>query len=250
MHLVSESLHLVDESLHLVSESLHLVDESLHLVDESLHLVSESLHLVSESLHLASESLHLVDESLHLVDEFLVLASESLILVSKSLHLVDEFLTLVSQLKWTGKSFSTTFAVGSKELESFVLHQEESLMQLVRCLHVAVLVANLEQAEHFYGTILGLPKVDRALKFPGAWYEIDGFQIHLITNPSPATELQDAEKWGRNRHLAFSVASLDAAKAQLLAHHCPIQMSASGRAALFTQDPDGNVIELQRFPLG
>jgi catechol 2,3-dioxygenase-like lactoylglutathione lyase family enzyme len=117
-------------------------------------------------------------------------------------------------------------------------------MQVVRCLHVAVLVADLEQAEHFYGTVLGLEKVDRALKFPGAWYEIDGFQIHLITTASPAPQLPDPEKWGRNRHVAFSVANLDAAKAQLLAHHCPIQMSASGRAALFTQDPDGNVVEL------
>ncbi|HEY9617305.1 MAG TPA: VOC family protein [Microcoleaceae cyanobacterium] len=117
-------------------------------------------------------------------------------------------------------------------------------MQVSRCLHAAILVSDLERAECFYSMVLGLPKVDRALKFPGIWYEIDGFQIHLITNPFPNTNLQDPEKWGRNRHLAFSVANLEAAKEHLLAHHCPVQMSASGRAALFTQDPDGNVIEL------
>jgi catechol 2,3-dioxygenase-like lactoylglutathione lyase family enzyme len=120
-------------------------------------------------------------------------------------------------------------------------------MKIGRCLHVAVLVSNLEQAEHFYGTVLGLQKVDRALKFPGVWYEIDGFQIHLICNSSPATELQDPEQWGRNRHVAFSVTSLDAAKEQLLRHNCLMQMSASGRAAVFTQDPDGNVIELSEI---
>jgi catechol 2,3-dioxygenase-like lactoylglutathione lyase family enzyme len=117
-------------------------------------------------------------------------------------------------------------------------------MQITGCLHAAILVSDLEQAEHFYGTILGLPKVDRVLKFPGAWYEIEGFQIHLIVAAAGAGTLQNPEKWGRNRHIAFSVTHLAAMKEHLLAHGCPIQMSASGRAALFTQDPDGNVIEL------
>ncbi len=117
-------------------------------------------------------------------------------------------------------------------------------MQITRCLHVAILVSDLAKAEHFYGTILSLQKVDRPLKFPGVWYEIEGFQIHLMTNASPGAELKDIEKWGRNRHVAFSVADLTAAKEQLLSHGYEIQMSASGRPAVFTRDPDGNVIEL------
>jgi catechol 2,3-dioxygenase-like lactoylglutathione lyase family enzyme len=117
-------------------------------------------------------------------------------------------------------------------------------MKITHCLHAALLVSDLERSEHFYGSVLGLEKVDRALRFPGAWYEVAGFQIHLmVANPKPG-ELDNPEKWGRNRHIAFSVASLEAAKERLLAHNCPIQTSASGRAALFTQDPDGNVIEL------
>jgi catechol 2,3-dioxygenase-like lactoylglutathione lyase family enzyme len=119
-------------------------------------------------------------------------------------------------------------------------------MQITRCLHAAILVSDLERAEQFYGTVLGLAKIDRPLKFPGIWYEIEGFQIHLITASQIPDHLVDPEKWGRNRHLAFSVADLETAKAQLLAHQCPIQMSASGRAALFTQDPDGNLIELSQ----
>jgi catechol 2,3-dioxygenase-like lactoylglutathione lyase family enzyme len=120
-------------------------------------------------------------------------------------------------------------------------------MKISRCLHVALLVSDLERAEHFYGRVLGLQKVERSLKFPGAWYEIDGFQIHLMVNPSPDAELRDREKWGRNPHVAFSVTDLQAAKEQLLTNGCEIQASASGRAALFTRDPDGNVVELSEM---
>lgn len=119
-------------------------------------------------------------------------------------------------------------------------------MQITQYLHTAILVSNLERSEHFYSTVLGLEKVDRALKFPGAWYQIGPVQIHLIVDSSIDIELQNPEKWGRNGHIAFSVADLDAAKTQLKAHNCPVQMSASGRAALFTQDPDGNIIELSQ----
>ena len=117
-------------------------------------------------------------------------------------------------------------------------------MQIVQCLHTAVLVSDLEQAENFYGNVLGLPKVERSLKYPGAWYQVGEYQIHLIAAPSVASTRQNPEKWGRNPHFALTVADLDAAKTELIAHNYPIQMSASGRAALFTQDPDGNIIEL------
>ncbi|MBW4579668.1 MAG: VOC family protein [Tildeniella nuda ZEHNDER 1965/U140] len=117
-------------------------------------------------------------------------------------------------------------------------------MKITRCLHAALLVSDLERSQHFYESVLGLEKVDRVLRFPGAWYEVSGFQIHLMVANAKSGELGNPEKWGRNRHIAFSVVSLEAAKERLLAHNCPMQMSASGRPALFTQDPDGNVIEL------
>jgi catechol 2,3-dioxygenase-like lactoylglutathione lyase family enzyme len=91
---------------------------------------------------------------------------------------------------------------------------------------------------------LGLSKVDRILKFPGAWYQVGDFQLHLIVDPTVATKLANPEKLGRNPHVALAVENLDEAKSQLLAHGCRVQASASGRAALFTQDPDGNIIEL------
>ena len=118
-------------------------------------------------------------------------------------------------------------------------------MQITQCLHAAILVSDLERAEQFYGNVLGLSKVDRVLKFPGAWYQVGQFQFHLIVAPDfILSKLQNPEKWGRNPHIAFAVTDLEAAKNQLVAHNCQIQMSASGRTALFTQDPDGNIIEL------
>ena len=117
-------------------------------------------------------------------------------------------------------------------------------MQILQVLHATLLVTDLKKSEHFYGTILGLPKAERNLNFPGAWYQIGNFQIHLIAVSTMIPDSVNSEKWGRNRHLAFSVTNLEAAKEKLLAHHCPMQMSASGRTALFTQDPDGNLIEL------
>lgn len=120
-------------------------------------------------------------------------------------------------------------------------------IELQRPLHTAVLVTNLERAEQFYGEILGLEKVERSLKYPGAWYQLGDYQIHLMVDASIPSGLHNVEKWGRNRHIAFGVADVEAAKAHLIAHDCPIQESASGRAALFTQDPDGNVVELSQL---
>jgi len=117
-------------------------------------------------------------------------------------------------------------------------------MPMTKALHAALIVSNLEKSEQFYSSILGLSKIDRQLKFPGIWYQLENFQLHLILAPTIIPDAADNDKWGRNRHLAFSVANLAAAKKQLIAHNCPIQMSASGRSALFTQDPDGNIIEL------
>ncbi|MBF2016036.1 MAG: VOC family protein [Rivularia sp. T60_A2020_040] len=116
-------------------------------------------------------------------------------------------------------------------------------MQINQCLHGAILVTDLNRAEHFYGEVLKLSKTERSRNFPGSWYQVGEYQLHLIVAASLANHPQN-EKWGRNPHIAFSVSDLDAAKERLLNYNCPIQPSASGRRALFTQDPDGNIIEL------
>jgi glyoxylase I family protein len=123
------------------------------------------------------------------------------------------------------------------------LASRAKVMEITNCLHTAILVTDLERAENFYGKVLGLAKIERSMKFPGSWYQVGEYQIHLIVAPVVHSEGLH-EKWGRNAHIAFCVADLDVAKENLLQNNSPIQMSASGRAALFTQDPDGNIIEL------
>ncbi|MGF1489712.1 MAG: VOC family protein [Prochloraceae cyanobacterium] len=118
---------------------------------------------------------------------------------------------------------------------------------ITQCLHTALLISDLEVAEKFYSKVLGLKKVDRALKYPGVWYQIGAHQIHLIVRENFKQELPNREKWGRNSHIAFAVNDLNEAKTRLETYGYPMQMSSSGRAALFTQDPDGNVIEIAQI---
>jgi glyoxylase I family protein len=117
-------------------------------------------------------------------------------------------------------------------------------MKITQYLHTSILVTHLEKSEYFYGTVLGLTKVDRIRKNPGAWYQVGAVQVHLIVDLAFLPSLQNSEKMGGNPHLALGVENLETAQKQLAAHGYATQMSASGRVALFTQDPDGNVIEL------
>ena len=119
-------------------------------------------------------------------------------------------------------------------------------MPLIQPLHTALLVANIDRAETFYGGVLGLVKVDRPLSYAGAWYQLGAYQIHLIEDTSYTTTPHNPEKWGRNPHIAFGVDDLDSIKAVLQQAGYPLQSSASGRVAVFTQDPDGHVIELSQ----
>jgi glyoxylase I family protein len=119
------------------------------------------------------------------------------------------------------------------------------MIEIVGCLHAAVIVSNLERSIDFYTNILGLNRIDRQLKYPGAWYQIGDFQLHVIENvDTKFGDKIDLNVSTRNPHIALGVRDLDAAKQQLLAANCVVKMSNSGRAALFTQDPDGNAIEL------
>jgi catechol 2,3-dioxygenase-like lactoylglutathione lyase family enzyme len=119
------------------------------------------------------------------------------------------------------------------------------MIEVTSCLHVAIVVKDIQRAIAFYTNVLGLQQVDRQLKYPGAWYQIGDFQIHLIEDPNyhPSQPI-DLTVSTRNPHFALEIKDLAATQAQLLAANCPIKMSNSGRTALFTQDPDGNVIEL------
>ncbi len=119
-------------------------------------------------------------------------------------------------------------------------------MKINQFLHSAIVVSNLEKANHFYGVVLGMSEVERSLKFAGTWYQIGSVQLHLIEAPQVIPDKINDEKWGRNRHLAFVVDDIEAAKKRLVEYNYLFQMSSSGRAALFVEDPDGNIIELNQ----
>ena len=69
--------------------------------------------------------------------------------------------------------------------------------------------------------------------------------IHLmeVPNPDPTDLALRPSHGGRDRHACFGVASCDALAQTLTAAGVPFTRSASGRAALFFRDPDGNTLE-------
>ena len=119
-------------------------------------------------------------------------------------------------------------------------------MHITKYFHTSILVSDIKQAEFFYSNILGLSKsTNRPLKFPGLWYQLGDYQIHLIeTQEFTNKNFINSEKWGRNSHLALGVDNLAMAEEKLQNNGYSIQKSFSGREALFTKDPDGNIIEL------
>jgi catechol 2,3-dioxygenase-like lactoylglutathione lyase family enzyme len=119
-------------------------------------------------------------------------------------------------------------------------------MKIIKSLHTAILVSDLEKAEYFYSNVLGLSRIDRTLKYPGIWYQIGDYQLHLIVDPNFQLQRQNPEKWGRNPHIAFATDNLEDLKNYLESLGYPLQMSASGRAALFVGDPDGNMLEISQ----
>jgi glyoxylase I family protein len=134
--------------------------------------------------------------------------------------------------------------------ESLILdleRREDREMVVTQFLHAALLVTDLNAAKYFYETVLELTPVERNLAFPGQWYQMGAVQIHLIVADLSIDDRVNLQKWGRNRHLALAVTDLDAMKQRLEAYGCDVQMSASGRAALFVGDPDGNLIELAQI---
>ena len=117
------------------------------------------------------------------------------------------------------------------------------MVDILYPLHVAVQVSDLAASDRFYTEIVGLQKIDRQLGFPGSWYQIGNFQLHLIVSEWAANSARE-DKWGRHPHVTFAIADLNAIKQSLINKAVPFQMSSSGRAALFVKDPDGNVVEL------
>jgi glyoxylase I family protein len=114
--------------------------------------------------------------------------------------------------------------------------------------HVSLNVTDLKSAKYFYETILGLTEIERPdFDFPGAWYEINNQQLHLIVLPSSQTIRSDKRLSSREGHFALRVESYDLTLDWLKKNGIDVQEnynSVSGFAQIFCTDPDGNLIEL------
>lgn len=119
-------------------------------------------------------------------------------------------------------------------------------------LHATVIVADLEKSLYFYCGLLGL-EINPArpdLGYPGVWLDVGSQQIHLMQLPNPDPVEGRPAHGGRDRHIAFAVADLNALCQRLDEAGVEYSRSKSGRLALFCRDPDGNVLEFIEAPLG
>ena len=111
--------------------------------------------------------------------------------------------------------------------------------------HVSLIVADTGRALEFYRDLLGL-ECDSSrpeLAYPGAWLRVGGQQIHLLELPNPDASEGRPLHGGRDRHVAFYIASLSELKARLQQQQIDFTESRSGRVAIFCRDPDGNALE-------
>jgi glyoxylase I family protein len=125
-------------------------------------------------------------------------------------------------------------------------------MQLQRIHHVAVICGDYAVSKRFYTEVLGLAIVAETYREARQSWKLDlalpdGGQIELFSFPDRPARPSYPEARGL-RHLAFSVADLDAAVADLHAHGVvtePIRVDElTGQRFTFFADPDDLPLEL------
>lgn len=120
------------------------------------------------------------------------------------------------------------------------------MMKLKAIRHTGVKITDVNKAKEFYGQILGMTELPRPeLPIPGAWYECNGVQVHLIGDNEKMRDIP-----GVGVHIAVQVEDLEQAKQELTARGITFQEltpppSMRANPVLFVRDPDGNVVELR-----
>ena len=112
-------------------------------------------------------------------------------------------------------------------------------MKFRRVHHVAVNVADVQEARRFYVELLGLPEMPRPdFGFPGVWLDAGEQELHL---------LQSDESPAHGQHFAFEVEDIEATLSDLATRGVKpvgrLDIPGAGRQA-FIRDPFGNMIEL------
>src|SRR3954469_8129803 len=107
--------------------------------------------------------------------------------------------------------------------------------------HVSLMTPVVDETVTFYVDVLGLtPRSDRPdFGIGGAWLDAGGQQVHLIQGEAPANVGQP---------FALAVDALDAVITELRARGVEVSdaMAIGPRRQAFTQDPAGNVVELNQ----
>ena len=123
------------------------------------------------------------------------------------------------------------------------------MIPLMRLHHVSFAVKDLAASRRFFGSVLGLPEVERPrFSFPGAWYALGDRQLHLIVESS--ADRQAAGRISRSDHMALEVNDVDSIRKALQAAGIEFgegSNQALGMDQIFCRDPDGHVIEFVRY---
>ncbi|WP_226679819.1 VOC family protein [Sutcliffiella horikoshii] len=113
--------------------------------------------------------------------------------------------------------------------------------------HVSLAVNDVEEAKHFYGTLLEFPELKRPdFDFPGAWYQVGNSQLHLIQNKKAETLRSENKIDSRDGHFAIRVDDYNKTVEFLQGKGIEIVQkphSKSGFAQIFCMDPSNNLIE-------
>ena len=118
--------------------------------------------------------------------------------------------------------------------------------------HIAVIGSDYAASKHFYCDILGFTLLGEFYREERDSWKADlalngQYSIELFSFPSPPARVSRPEACGL-RHLAFSVADIDAAMAWLQGHGIevePVRVDEyTGRRFTFFKDPDGLPLEL------
>lgn len=125
------------------------------------------------------------------------------------------------------------------------------MIKLKSVRHAGVPVSDVKKSKSFY-KMLGFDEIERpTIKgIPGAWYECNGTQVHLI---GQRNEMAAKNLPGVGTHIALQVEDLEEAKKALkrrkieFAEFTP-PASMGGAPVLFLKDPDGNAVELRTDP--
>lgn len=125
-------------------------------------------------------------------------------------------------------------------------------MQLAGLHHAAIICSDYARSKQFYVDWLGLRVVAETYRAPRQSYKLDlalpdGTQLELFSFPNPPARPSYPEACGL-RHLAFSVASLEACVAHLQAQGVAVEPvrvdELTGQRFTFFADPDGLPLEL------